>query len=269
MITKRFSATILLLVFVLTTNLVFGQAGLSVSPPRTYFTLNPGQTEQKQIRIINPSETETLELAISFNDWEYSEFGSNLTSDPNSLPNSCSNWITVLPSNVLVLNPKEEKDIDVQIQVPANINKEDVHTTMMYVTQTNPIEKEGQNGETLIITLQTGVKIYHRLNVGRNMDIEFTNFTYAKDDNNLILQLENIGNVWAEGLIFNELINQETGKQIVLEEQIFYSLPKDNRTIVIPLPEDLPKGNYLVTSTFDLGEKDLIKVAELNFSNEK
>ena len=264
----RLKRVVYFLALVMLANFVYSQSGLTVSPPRTYFTLNPGEVEQKKIKIINPSATETLELAISFNDWKYNEFGSNIILDPNSLPNSLANWITVFPSNVLTLKPKEEKEIDVQLKVPATINQEDVHTVMMYVTQTNSVNREYKNGETLIIMLQTGVKIYHRLNIGRNLDIEFIDFNFEKDKNRLVLELENTGNVWAEGVINNELINQETGEVIKLEEQVFYSLPKDKRTLFIQLPNDLPKSEYLVTSTFDLGDKDAIKVAELNFSNE-
>ncbi len=250
------------------TNLVFGQLAITVSPPRTYFTLNPGGVEQKKVKVINPSKTETLELAISFSDWKYDELGSNDIFDPGSLPNSCSNWVRVYPSNILKLGPKEEAEVDVELRVPENINQEDVHTSMMYITQTNARKKDGQKGETLIITLQTGVKLYQRLNVGRNLDIEFLDFFYDKKEKRLVLKLENTGNVWAEGVITNEIINQGDGTQIKLEDQVFYSLPKDKRTLFIDLPKDLPKGEYLITSTFDLGEKDLVKVAELNFINE-
>jgi P pilus assembly chaperone PapD len=264
----RIFRVIFLALFICSFTIVFGQSGMSVSPPRTYFTLNPGETETKIIKVINTSKTEILDLAISFNDWKYDELGSNVISDPNSLINSCYDWIKTTPT-VFTLGPKEEKEIEVRLDVPANISKEDVHTVMMYITQTNVLERPGQNGETLIITLQTGVKLYHRLNTARNLDIEFVDFKYVKSENKLVLKLENIGNVWAEGKISNELISQETGEHIKLEDQIFYSLPGDERTIYIELPENLAKGEYLVNSIFELGEKDLFKIAELNFIHEK
>ncbi len=268
MLIKRMLTLLVVFVFLINTIPSFAQS-ISVSPPRTYFNLNAGEADQKKILIMNPSKTETLELSISFNDWKYDEFGANIILEPNSLPNSCAEWIKVLPSTVLTLKPGEEKEIDIQINVPENVNQEDVHSVMMYVTQTNSVERNGQGGELVIISLQTGVKIYRRPNVGRNLDIEFIDYQYSKANNQLILKLENTGNIWAEGIIKNELINQENGKQIELDELVFYSLPKDKRTIIIKLPKDLPKGEYLVTSTFDLGEKDLLKVAELVFNHEK
>lgn len=249
-------------------NFVHAQAGLSVSPPRTYFTLDPGGMERKKILVTNTSESNALELAISFNDWKYDEFGTNIISDPNSLSNSCSNWLTIFPSNVLTLGPKESKEIEVQMKVPDQITPDFVHTAMMYITQTNVTTEQNKKGENIRITLRTGVKIYQHENVGRDLNVDFLDFSYSKTTNQLILKIENVGNVWGEGTIKNELINQENGEIITLPEMVFYSLPEDHRTIMIDLPKDLPKTSYIANSTLNLGETDFIKIAELSFSNE-
>lgn len=255
-------------IFFLMHNL-WGQSGISVSPPRTYFTLNKGEVERKKILVTNLSPVDSLDLSVSFNDWIYDEFGSNKINDPNSLPNSCSDWITVYPSNVFSIAPSQEVELEIQLNVPKDINEIPVHTAMMYITQTNSVAKKDAKGQNLNISFQTGVKVYQRLNVGSDLDIDFTNFEYLKKDNALVLQLQNIGNIWADGFLESELINQETGEQIKLDNQVFYSLPDDTRSVIIPLPKDLPKGEYFVTSTFNLGEKDLIKIAELSFTYEK
>jgi len=256
------------LLFVMLANTVCAQAGISVSPPRTYFTLNPGDIERKKILVTNTSDTNALELAVSFNDWKYDEFGTNEISDPNSLSNSCANWLTVFPSNVLTLDPKESKEIEVQMVVPEKITPEFVHTAMMYITQTNVTTEQNKKGENIRITLRTGVKIYQRENIGRDLNVDFTDFTYSKSTNQLILKIENIGNVWGEGTIKNELINQDNGEVTNLPEMVFYSLPADKRTLIIDLPNELPKSKYIVNSTLNLGETDFIKIAELSFSNE-
>lgn len=259
----------LLLIFFSFNAHVFAQSGISVSPPRTYFTLNPGESDRKKILVTNVSDVNTLELSISFNDWKYDNYGSNIISDPSTLPTSAAKWITVLSGNVFQLGPKESKEIEVLMQVPDKINAENIHTAMMYITQTNPVEGKNKSGENIKISIRTGVKIYQRLNIGRNQDVEFTDFKFDKDQNQLILNIQNEGNVWSEGTIKNELINQETGKQIILKDVVFYSLPNDKRIVLISLPEDLDKGNYIVTATLALDEVENIKIAELSFSNEK
>ncbi len=248
---------------------VQAQSGISVSPPRTYFSLNPGEEDRKKILITNVSDTNTLELAISFNDWKYDEFGANIVTEPKTTTTSCADWITITSGNTLTLLPKESKEIEVLMKVPAEISADDVHTTMMYVTQTNPVAGQNKSGENIKISIRTGVKIYQRLNVGRQVNVEFTNFVFDKTENKLVLNIENEGNVWSEGTIKNEIINQDNGKQTNLPDLVFYSLPKDKRTVQIPLPKDLEKGSYIVTSTLSLGDKDQIKIAELSFSNEK
>lgn len=245
------------------------QSGVSVSPPRTYFNLNPTESDRKKILVTNISDVNTLELAISFNDWKYDDYGTNIVSDPNSLLTTCADWITVLSGNTFTLLPKESKEIEVLMQVPEKINQEDVHTAMMYISQTNPIIGKNKTGENIKISVRTGVKIYQRLNVNRNMNVEFTNFVFDKFSGNLVLNIVNEGNVWSEGTIKSELINQDNGKTLKLPDVVFYSLPKDKRIVNIELPKDLEKGSYIATSTLSLGDNDNIKIAELNFSNEK
>ncbi|SHL28444.1 hypothetical protein SAMN05443634_107268 [Chishuiella changwenlii] len=259
----------LLLLFFSIGTQIFAQSGISVSPPRTYFTLNPGESDRKKILVTNVSDVSTLELSISFNDWKYDNYGSNVISDPNTLTISAAKWITVLSGNVFKLGPKESKEIEVLMQVPDKINSENIHTAMMYITQTNPVEGKNKSGENIKISIRTGVKIYQRLNIGRNQDIDFTDFKFDKANNQLILNVQNDGNVWSEGTIKNELINQETGKQTILKDVVFYSLPNDKRIVLMSLPEDLEKGNYIVTATLALDDVENIKIAELSFSNEK
>lgn len=261
--------TIVFFVVLLFSSKVNAQSGVSVSPPRTYFTLNPGESERKKILVTNVSDVNTLELAISFKDWKYDDFGANIVSEPNTLPTSNANWITVLPNNTLTLLPKESKEIEVLMQVPDKINTESVHTTMMYITQTNPVTGKNKSGENIKISIRTGVKIYQRLNIGRETNIEFTNFAYDKVENRLVLNIANEGNVWSEGTIRNEIINQENGEQIKLQDVVFYSLPNDKRIVYIPLPKDLAKGSYIVTSTLSFEKDDQLKIAELTFSNDK
>lgn len=245
------------------------QSGISVSPPRTYFNLNSGESDRKKILVTNISDVNTLELAVSFNDWKYDDYGNNIVSDPNTLTTTCADWITVVSGNTFTLLPKESKEIEILIQVPEKINEEDIHTSMMYFSQTNPIKGQNKSGENINISVRTGVKIYQRLNSERNMNVEFTNFVFDKATNHLVLNIANDGNVWSEGTIKNELINQDNGNILKLPDVVFYSLPKDKRIVNIELPKNLEKGSYIATSTLSLGDNDNVKIAELNFSNEK
>ncbi len=244
---------------------LFSQAGLSVSPPRSYFMLNEGETETKTILISNPSKTSTLELVVSFNDWEYDQKGNNVIKNSGELETSCANWLTVLPDSYFILGPGASYELQLQMNVPEQIGNQQAHTSMMYITQINSEDAINEQGANIKISLRTGVKIYHRKPVPRNTSVEPVDYKYLSEQNILELTFINDGNVWADGTINHLLINQNTGKEIQLDEQVFYSMPDDTRVIQIELPKKLESGSYIVSTIFNTGDKASVKMAELVF----
>src|SRR5690606_40995091 len=75
-----------------TIQLAVAQTGISVSPPRTYFTLNPGQSETKVILVSNPSKTNTLELSVAMNEWEYDKAGNNEIKEAGTLSTTSASF---------------------------------------------------------------------------------------------------------------------------------------------------------------------------------
>ena len=45
------------------------QVGLSVSPPRVYYSLNPGETGSQKVLVSNVSREHPLHLSLTFGDW--------------------------------------------------------------------------------------------------------------------------------------------------------------------------------------------------------
>lgn len=250
---------------------VQAQTGISVGPPRVYFIADAGQIRTERITVSNPSKDYTMDLGITFEDWKYSETGENILFPKNTLPTSCADWLTTSTST-FSLKPLEVKDILVNIQLPSNREQLDsipVRTAMLYVTQLNPREGVDKNGANIRIAIRSGIKIYQTLPKDHLPDIELTNLEYmGKENNRLTLSYENIGNLWLEGKIAVELLNQDTGKKTKLEVIPFYSMPNDLRKQEIHLPADLVKGEYMATVVVSFGERNTVKVAELEFSHE-
>ncbi|MDQ0477956.1 molecular chaperone [Chryseobacterium sp. MDT2-18] len=245
------------------------QTGLEVTPPRNYFGSAAGESSTKKIIVTNSSKTSPLTLTVSFSDWQYDDNGNNIMANPGTLPNSCSNWISVQPQSYFSLGPGESKEIEVTVTPPSpRTDTLNVHTAMLYITQTNPIDSYNEHGALIKVSLRNGVKIYHRYNNPSHSNVEFTDFKFDKKSNKLELSLDNKGNIWTDGPIATELINQSDGKKYQLEDQIIYTLPGDQRSVPIPLPKDLKPGKYIATSTFSYGDDDMIKMAELTFIHE-
>ena len=256
-------------VFIFISVITFAQTGLTVSPPRTYFESTLGETQSKKIIITNPSKSSTLNLTASLNDWEYDENGNNVISEPGSRPNSLAKWITLRPQAYFVLEPGESHELEIIITTPTESQAVPVHTSLLFITQTNPVDSFTEKGAQIKVSVRTGVKLYHRFSEQKQFaSFDFTDFIYDAENKLLKLQFQNNGNIWTDGTLETELIEQASGKKVPLEEKIIYSMPGDTRHVRIPLPTEIKPGKYIATSTFSYGETDTIKMAELTFTYE-
>ncbi len=260
-----------LLALFIVAQIASAQTGLSVSPPRTYFTLGPGQTETKQILVSNPSKTNTLELSASFSDWEYDSIGNNVMAQAGQLSNSCAQWIDILPQSFFSIAPGESYELDVRMNVPDTLSEtEPVHTCMLFITQINPSDGVNEQGANIKIAVRSGIKLYHRSTAARNANVEIVDFAYnSAKPNHIKFAFENTGNVWTDGTISCDLLNQETGQKTKLEDVVFYSMPGDYRYLYFQLPEELAPAKYIATAVFDYEHASSVKMAELSFDYKK
>ena len=247
------------------------QVGISVTPPRVYFTVDAGQTETKEVIVTNVSESHTMELSVTLGDWQYSEFGENMMYPADSLDNSCAAWVDILPQSFFSIAPGQSYELDVRMRVPENLSDDEpVHTCMLFITQINPTDGVNEQGANIKIAVRSGVKLYHRKPVARNADVEIMDFAYNKEQPSQIkFAFENTGNVWTDGTITCDLLNQETGEQTKLENVVFYSMPGDYRYLYFQLPDDLEAAKYIATAIFDYEHAASVKMAELSFDYEK
>ena len=81
--------------FILLSQPLFSQIGISVSPPRLYYQIKPGQTGAQKVLVSNVSKEHSMSLSLTVGDWKYDEYGNNLMLPPDSLNNSCAAWISI------------------------------------------------------------------------------------------------------------------------------------------------------------------------------
>lgn len=245
------------------------QVGISVTPPRVYFTVDAGHTETKEVIVTNVSESHTMELSVTLGDWQYSEFGENMMYPADSLDNSCAAWVSVPTASYISLKPKESRAISVGITVPITENDPNkVHTAMLYVTQMNPVDDVNEQGANIKINVRSGIKLFRRSSVPRIQKVDITNLTVDKEKKEMWLEFANEGNVWLEGVVNTYLFNSATGKEIELNNNGFYTMPGDLRKLRIALPDDLEAGKYTATLMVDYGDANNIEAAEIEFDYE-
>src|SRR5690554_4160154 len=257
------------LLFIATTNIASAQVGLSVSPPRVYYSIAEGESGTQNLLINNISKDHPIDLAITFGDWEYDEYGNNVMFPPDSLENSCASWHSLPEGTYLTLQPGESREVEVIMSVPSIVPSGDnVQTAMLYVTQMNPVDGVDAQGAAIRINVRQGIKVYRKGSVPEVKRVEIENLQYDKEDGALRLTFRNTGNIWINGEINTTLFNQSTGKELSLETADFYTMPGDLRLMHIPLGVELEKGTYIATVMIDYGDVTTIEAAELQFSYE-
>ncbi|QBR13625.1 hypothetical protein [Sphingobacterium sp. CZ-2] len=249
----------------------WSQTGLTAGPPRIYFVSGAGQEQFQFVEVSNPSSDYELQLAISFEDWSYSELGENQLSNSGSLPNSCSDWLSV-SEGYFSLKPGESKRIQLRMKVPpiSSIDSAtSVHTAMLFITQMNPRARQDRDGANIRLAVRSGIKVYHRFPAREQIDLEVTDLKVVHLDSlggYLETDFQVSGNVWVEGRIRTEFLNQGDGRKVQLKDVSLYCLPGDRRKHFISIPKDLSPGKYLASVMFLFDEQDLVKIAEIEFN---
>lgn len=244
------------------------QTGISVSPPRLYYEIDPGQSNTQKVAITNVSASHTLDLAVSLGDWKYDNTGENMMFPPDNLPTSCTSWVNIKKEDTYFsLKPGEIKEINVTMTTPNTLTGEvPVHTAMLYVTQMNPIDDIDSQGAHIKVSIRSGIKLFHRTKESKNRRIEIQNLVFNNELRQIALHFENKSNIWADGIVYSELMNTQTGKKTTIDHIIFYTMPGDYREMIIGLPEKVEPGKYVATIIIDYGDDNTIEMAELTFT---
>ena len=252
-------------------NQLFAQAGMTVSPGKVYFKSSTGENVVQKIVVSNPNNAE-LQIGVSLSDWNYDAYGNNIMHEAGTLKNSCSGWLQVLPGSYFTLQPREQKEISISLTAPANATTEiPVRTAMLFFTQLNPGDARSKDGSLIKVSVRMGVKVYHTFPNAEARNMEVLNFIDKIDPAHkelpgyLEMEVENNGNIWLESKVKWELLNTQTGDKEKFDTIEMYSLPGDKRIVRMPLPEKLKKGKYNATAVISYGNKDELKVVELEF----
>ncbi|MDD4009177.1 MAG: hypothetical protein PHQ67_05120 [Fermentimonas sp.] len=248
---------------------LFSQIGISVSPPRLYYQLKPGETGTQKVMVSNISKEYPMNLLLTFGDWKYDDYGHNLMFPPDSLDSSCASWLSLEEGTLLTLEPGEQREMELSMTIPLqSTGYENVQTAMLYVTQMNAVDGVDAGGAVVRVNVRQGVKVYRSGDAPEIKKLEIRLLTYDREKNSLILVFKNLGNIWINGQVTANLFNQSTGNEFTLEKSFFYTLPGDLRTMSIPLGNPLVTGNYIATVMLDYGDDTTLEAAELQFSHD-
>lgn len=246
--------------------------GVSISPSSLRFSLKPGSSFSKEVKITNDSK-DALKFQIGFSDFIMDTNGKPTGIKPNQSKYTLSKWVSVSPS-YFELKAGEVKKLTVTVDIPNSDTANIAAWTIMMIDQiidrTTPLDPK-KPGNTLSMGIQPsfgfGVYIYQNPPNVKLSSVEIQNFKYVdeKGKKDLIMSVKNTGDGIGFCMSYVELTNITTGKQDKLAVRQYTILPGFFRNFQYPLPDKLPKGKYSAVGVMDFGSKTQIETAELEF----
>lgn len=245
---------------------VFRAQDFEVAPVIMNFDANPGQIQKKKMTIRNHANIKQS-FTFNFGDYEVNEEGKKIRQAAGTSKRSCASWITVTP-NLLELNPNEERTVTVLMTVP----KDGFATKwgMIYVQASSE-----QKGNEIDKQLATGIKVTPRIAVlisqspktNKNYKgkiYSLKEVTTEKDSlKTFNVVVENTGDKIFEGnvqLLLADMATAEEKKYKPKKNRVF---PGEKRTFVLTLPNEIPKGKYVLAAILNYGHDTALEGTQL------
>ena len=247
--------------------------GVSISPSSLRFSVKPGSTLSKEVKITNDTKG-SYKFQIGFSDFTMDKNGKPGGIKASESKYTLSKWVTVSPS-YFELKPGEVKKLTVTIDIPNNDTANIAAWTIMMVDQivdrTTPLDPKDKSKNTLAMGIAPsfgfGVYIYQNPPNVKVNSVEIQNFKYTDESGkkNITMYVKNSGDGIGFCLSYVELTNLKTGKQEKLATKQYTILPGFFRDFQYPLPNNIAKGKYSAVGVLDFGSKTQIETAELEF----
>jgi hypothetical protein len=191
---------------------------LLVSPLRLEVSSYPGVVT-RELSVKNGDEYDEVTVNIYKGDWALGEEGKILYYPADSLPYSCSPWITINPTE-FVLPPGEMKNIRVTFEIPSE--SKGGYWSVIFFEGKPPEEEEW----TPLVKLSGRVGITTYLDIaGTTLKEAEINKMELNKNGELTLEIKNKGNIW---------IRPQTKYWVMRDEKEIY---RDSLSSSLILPE--------------------------------
>lgn len=236
---------------------------ISTSPTRLNYKISPGGTQRGIITVTNNADVRQ-EFTVDFGDFDATRSGKSKFLEKGVLPRSCANWLSASPA-VFVLDPGENQQIEVTMDVPQDSSALIARWAVAYIRLAETRQGQQQGNDGLIVNLNQsyrfGVYIFQTPPSATYAKGEVIGFNRVDDQ--IVLQLRNIGETFLKCNSYAEFTNLETGETQRLKARQFTVLPASNRDVAFMIPKDFPAGKYSVLGVLDYGNRDQIEAAEM------
>lgn len=251
---------------------IAAQGGIAVNNGKLFFEGVTGEVLNQTLTVSNPTD-DAVQLQIFLGDWKRDSLGIKQYSEPGTLGHSCANWLNINPP-VAVIPPQGKINLNIQLSVPETYQiTSGVQNAMIFLRQMKPFKPKIAGAEEKLesdiqVLFQVGVHVYYTHPALQKKAIAIQDFQ-KKDNHQILLALQNMGEVELTAYTQLELTNLVDGTEIKLFEKPYQLsfMPDDFRYVSIELPETLPKGKFSALAIVDIGMDYDLEVGILEFEN--
>ena len=225
-----------------------GYKGILISPPRYELVLNFGTRARKEFTVLAKGFGKAITAEVALMDWTFSPEGRLVPLEPGQNRYSAARWIEVV-LDPLSLKPDEPFSLPFSVQVPAGPYSGSYWAAITFATR--PAPAKNKKGITVLNRLRIWGIVYVTIAGTEEPGAEIANFGFGPEKKNLILDVQNTGNVYLR-LHGTFTYKDESGKTIKAEKLPERVLLRDllvrYRIPVTAVPEDAVVASVEVTA---------------------
>lgn len=230
-----------------------------------------GNTYKGVIQLKNTGD-KVQNVKIYLNDYSYNSKGETTYSEPGSIKRSNSLW-TIIPSDILSLNPKENYDLYYEVTIPKELKLSGSFASVLFVEPTYDINpNKNTSGVRLQTVIRYGIQLIVNVNETEAKSlISFQNAKITKLNKQFLLNIDlnNSGDLYHKIVVSAEFYDKSDGSKKGIYKSPLQSLTPDNsKNYPIDL-SGLPPGDYKVILVADCGDDIVFGLnTELNIAND-
>ena len=246
-----------------------------VTPTIVYFNTEAGRPETRTISVMNNTD-KPYQFRLLMKDWERDSLGRHRYFLAGAHSRSCARWLTA-DKTFLEVRPGEVGRVNITMTIPDTVelsergdtvNSNEMKWTMVLLetmTEKSVAQKHGKVTTKIGQAATIGVHIYQTPPALQNVkEVRMLSLKKLNDDRHYRIIAQNKGEAHLRCFFSIELMSQETGEKITLEEKAAPLFPLQERYVDFELPQNLAKGKYTMVAIVDAKDDEVpLEAAEL------
>lgn len=223
-----------------------------VSPVKINFHAEAGQSQSTTVTVRNHANKKTA-FMLEATDMILKE--KKDLKIINSIERSCSQWLNINPS-FFELNPNEEKEVNVTIQVPSDSYSTRWAKIIVKTTkEQSAFNVDKGIGAGILISPQIAIKVLQSAKSNQNFDAtidQLIEITKTSDTARIFTaEIENIGDKIMKTKVYLLASNLNTAEEFQYKPIKVEIYPDTKKIVKLFLPKKLPSGEYSLAAILD------------------